>query len=351
MVRPEAFYADNAIETRFGTTVVGVDPSARTVAVAGGEEVRYDALLLATGARNRRFPIPGIGLEGVLDLRTFWDSARIRSEMRPGRRVVIAGMGFIGSEVAASLRQRGLEVHVVAGGKAPLDRVLGEDVGRVLEGIHRDRGVTMTFDDVVASFEGDGRVEAVLTGKGERFGCDLAILGLGVEPVTSLLDGSGIDVDDGVLVDERCRTNVPGVFAAGDVANHLHPMYGRRVRVEHWDNARRQGRAAALNMMGRDTVYDDVHWFWSDQYEHSIQYAGHHREWDDLVIRGSLEARSFAAFYLKDGRLQAAVSLDRPADVLDAVPLIAAGGTADAAKLGDDDVPLSSLAPAAAGRR
>jgi 3-phenylpropionate/trans-cinnamate dioxygenase ferredoxin reductase component len=351
MVRPEAFYADNAIETRFGTTVVGVDPTARTVAVAGGDEVRYDALLLATGARNRRFPIPGIGLEGVLDLRTFWDSARIRAEMRPGRRVVIAGMGFIGSEVAASLRQRGLEVHVVAGGKAPLDRVLGEDVGRVLEGIHRDRGVTMTFDDVVASFEGDGRVEAVVTGKGERFGCDLVVLGLGVEPVTSFLEGSGIAVDDGVLVDERCRASVPGVFAAGDVANHLHPVYGRRVRVEHWDNARRQGRAAALNMLGRDTVYDDVHWFWSDQYEHSIQYAGHHRDWDDLVIRGSLESRSFAAFYLKDGRLQAVVSLDRPADVLDAAPLIAAGGTADARKLRDEDVPLSSLAPAAAGRR
>jgi 3-phenylpropionate/trans-cinnamate dioxygenase ferredoxin reductase component len=351
MVRPEAFYPDNAIETRFGTTVVGVDPTARTVAVAGGDDVRYDALLLATGARNRRVPIPGIGLEGVLDLRTVWDSARIRAEMRPGRRVVIAGMGFIGSEVAASLRQRGLEVHVVAGGKAPLDRVLGEAVGRVLEGIHRDRGVTMTFDDVVASFEGDGRVEAVVTGRGERVACDLAVLGLGVEPVTSFLEGSGIAVDDGVVVDERCRASVPGVFAAGDVANHLHPVYGRRVRVEHWDNARRQGRAAALNMMGRDTIYDDVHWFWSDQYEHSIQYAGHHREWDDLVIRGSLEERSFAAFYLKDGRLQAVVSLDRPADVLDAAPLIAAGGTADARKLRDEDVPLSSLAPAAAGRR
>jgi 3-phenylpropionate/trans-cinnamate dioxygenase ferredoxin reductase component len=229
--------------------------------------------------------------------------------------------------------------------------VLGEDVGRVLEGIHRDRGVTMTFDDVVASFEGDGRVEAVVTGKGERFGCDLVVLGLGVEPVTWFLEGSGIAVDDGVLVDERCRASVPGVFAAGDVANHLHPVYGRRVRVEHWDNARRQGRAAALNMMGRETVYDEVHWFWSDQYEHSIQYAGHHREWDDLVIRGSLEERSFAAFYLKDGRLQAVVSLDRPADVLDAAPLIAAGGIADARKLRDEDVPLSSLAPAAAGRR
>ncbi|HEX6401348.1 MAG TPA: FAD-dependent oxidoreductase, partial [Actinomycetota bacterium] len=289
------------------------------------------------------FPIPGIGLEGVLDLRTLSDAAAIRAEMLPGRRVVLAGMGFIGSEVAASLRQRGLEVHVVAGGKAPLDRVLGEDVGRVLEGIHRDHGIAMTFDAMVAGFEGDGRVAAVTTADGRRFECDLVVLGLGVEPVVGLLDGSGVDVDNGVLVDERCRTSIEGVFAAGDVANHLHPVYGRRVRVEHWDHARRHGRAAALNMLGRETIYDAVHWFWSDQYEHSIQYAGNHREWDDLVIRGSLESRSFAAFYLLDGRIQAVVALDRPADVSDAMPLIAAGGAADAAKLRDENVPLASL--------
>ena len=350
MVRPEAFYADNAIETRFGTTVIGVDAASSTVSTAGGDDVRYDALLVATGARNRRFPIPGIDLDGVLDLRTFWDSARIRAEMVPGRRVVIAGMGFIGSEVAASLRQKGLEVHVVADGKAPLDRVLGEDVGRVLEGIHRDHGVEMTFGDRVESFEGDRRVRSVTTANGLRLECDFAVLGLGVEPVTGFLEGSGIEIDNGVLVDERCRASVAGVFAAGDVANHFHPVYRQRVRVEHWDNARRQGRAAALNMMGRDTVYDDVHWFWSDQYEHSIQYAGYHRDWDDVAVRGSLESRKFAVFYLKNGRVQAVVSLDRPSDVLDAAPLIASGGATDTARLRDDDVPLSEL-PTMSGRR
>jgi 3-phenylpropionate/trans-cinnamate dioxygenase ferredoxin reductase subunit len=169
------------------------------------------------------------------------------------------------------------------------------------------------------------------------------VLGLGVQPVTGFLEGSGIELEDGVLVDERCRANVPGVFAAGDVANHLHPVFGR-VRTEHWNNAREQGRAAALNVMGRDTVYDEVHWFWSDQYEHTIQYAGHHRTWDELVIRGSLEARSFAAFYMVEGLVRAVVSLDRPSDVRDAMPLIAAGGAADPAKLRDEDVPLSSLA-------
>ena len=343
MVRPEAFYADNRIETRFGTTVVGVDAAGKTIAVAGGDPVRFDSVLIATGARNRRFPIPGIDLDGVLDLRTLGDAARIRAEMLPGRRVVMAGMGFIGSEVAASLRQRGLEVHVVAGGKAPLDRVLGEDVGRVIEGIHRDHGVEMTFDDQVTGFEGDGRVGAVTTAKGLRLECDFVVLGLGVEPVTSFLEGSGIDVDDGVLVDEHCRANADGVFAAGDVAKHYHPVFGQRIRTEHWNNARQQGRAAALNMLGRDVPYDEVHWFWSDQYEHTIQYAGYHREWDDLVIRGSLESRSFAAFYFLDGRVRAVVSVDRPSDVQDSMELIRAGGRARAAKLRDEAVELASL--------
>jgi 3-phenylpropionate/trans-cinnamate dioxygenase ferredoxin reductase subunit len=343
MVRPEAFYADNRIETRFGTTVVGVDTAGRTLEVAGGDPVSFDKLLIATGARNRRFPIPGIDLEGVLDLRTLGDAARIRAEMVPGRRVVLAGMGFIGSEVAASLRQRGLEVHVVAGGKAPLDRVLGEDVGRVIEGIHRDHGVEMTFGDQVASFEGNGRVRTVKSASGLSLPCDFVVLGLGVEPVAGFCDGSGIDVDDGITVDEHCRTNVAGVFAAGDVANHYHPVFRRRIRIEHWNNALAQGRVAALNMLGRDTPYDEIHWFWSDQYEHTIQYAGYHREWDDLVIRGSLESRNFAAFYLLEGRVQAVVSVDRPADVQDAMGIIRAGGLADPAKLRDEAVALASL--------
>ena len=343
MVRPQAFYADNRIETRFGTTVIAVDAAGKTLTVAGGDPVSFDKLLIATGARNRRFPIPGIDLEGVLDLRTLDDAARIRAEMLPGHRVVLAGMGFIGSEVAASLRQRGLEVYVVASGKAPLDRVLGEDVGRVIEAIHRDHGVEMTFDDQVAGFEGNGRVRNVKTASGLSLPCEFVVLGLGVEPVAGFLQGSGIDMEDGVVVDEHCRASVADVFAAGDIANHYHPIYGRRIRVEHWDNARRQGRVAALNMMGRDTPYDDIHWFWSDQYGHTIQYAGYHREWDDLVIRGSLESRSFAGFYMLDGRVQSVVSVDRPADVQDAMGIIRAGGLADPSKLRDEGVELASL--------
>ncbi len=191
--------------------------------------------------------------------------------------------------------------------------------------------------------KGTAAVRTVRSASGLSLSCDFAVLGLGVEPVVGFLDGSGIEVDDGVVVDEHCRASVDGVFAAGDVANHYHPIYGRRIRVEHWDNARRQGRAAALNMLGRDTPYEEIHWFWSDQYEHTIQYAGYHREWDDLVIRGSLESRSFAAFYMLDGRVQAVVSVDRPADVQDAMGIIRSGGLADPAKLRDEAVELVSL--------
>jgi 3-phenylpropionate/trans-cinnamate dioxygenase ferredoxin reductase component len=344
LVRPPSFYADNEIDTRFGTTVIGVDPVSRTLTVAGGDPIGYDRLLIATGAKNRRFPIPGLGLAGVLDLRTSTDAALIRAEMIPGRRAVVVGMGFIGSEVAASLRLRGLEVTVVDGNAAPLERVLGPEVGGVLEAIHRDHGVTMAFRDRAVAFEGNGRVERLITSAGLRIECDFAVVGVGVEPVADLVSGSGIEVDNGILVDELCRTNVDGVFAAGDVANHFHPVFGRRIRTEHWQNALRQGRAAALNMLDRAQPYDAVHWFWSDQYDHNLQYAGFHTDWDEIVVRGSLGDRRFSAFYLKDGRVQAVVALDRGDDVTSATSLIRSGAPVEPARLRDEDVDLSTMA-------
>jgi 3-phenylpropionate/trans-cinnamate dioxygenase ferredoxin reductase subunit len=336
--RSRADYAALGVELDLGVKAEAVHLDRQCVELADGRELAYDQLLIATGGRARRLP----AVPDALYLRRLDDAERVREVLRD-RRLTIIGAGFIGSEVAASLRQRGLDVHVVAGGTAPLDRVLGEDVGRVLEGIHRDHGVTMTFDDRVEAFEGNGRVNGVTTANGLHLECDFVVLGLGVDPVTAFLDGSGIAVDDGVTVDERCRASVDGVFAAGDVANHVHPVFGRRIRVEHWQNAISQGRIAALNMMGRDTPYEEIPWFWSDQYEHTVQYAGHHREWDDLVIRGSLEDRSFAAFYVLDGRVQAVVSVDRPSDVRDAMPLIRAGGHAAREQLRDDTLDLASL--------
>jgi 3-phenylpropionate/trans-cinnamate dioxygenase ferredoxin reductase subunit len=342
LVEPQAFWHDNDVELRLGTMVAGVDPGDRSVVLDGGERVPFDRLLIATGARNRRFPIPGIDLPGIYDLRSVDDAERIRAEMAPGRNVVIAGMGFIGSEVAASLRQKGLEVTVIEGNAAPLERVLGDQVGGVLEGIHREKGVRLHFLDRVAEFEGTDRVERVVTAGGLRLDCDFVVLGLGVQPVTEFLEGSGIEVDNGIVVDDLCRTNVEGVFAAGDVANHFNPVFGRRARVEHWQNAIKHGQAAARSMMGKESTYRDTYWFWSDQYESNLQYVGYHTEWDMLVVRGSLEARNFLAFYVKEGRVLATVGIGRGEEVQRCAPLIRAGAPVDPSKLSDErvDIPV-----------
>src|SRR6266511_866954 len=351
LVEPETFYKENEIEIRRSTSATSLDPARKVVGLAGGEEVHYDRLLVATGARNRRFPIPGLDLEGVLTLRTVEDALRIRSEITPGRRAVLGGMGFIGSEVAASLRQRGVEVTVVDGGAVPLQRVLGEQVGAVLGEVHRDHGVRIVVLDQVAAFEGGRRVEQVVTAGGRRLDCDFAVLGLGVEPVTDWLSPSGVELDNGVAVDELCRTNVEGVFAAGDVANHLHPVFGRRVRVEHWQNAIKHGRAAALSMLGKGEPYRDVHWFWSDQYDQNLQYAGFTTEWDRLAIRGSLKGRDFVACYLKNGIVQAVVALNRGEDVRLATPLIEGRVPVDAEQLADESRAFRDLASVAARDR
>jgi 3-phenylpropionate/trans-cinnamate dioxygenase ferredoxin reductase subunit len=343
LVRPEDFYTSNDIETHFGVRATRVDATEKTVELSGGDRIAYDKVLITTGSRNRRFPIPGLDLEGIYDLRTIEDCDRIKKEIVPGRRAAVVGMGFIGSEIASSLRQMGVGVVAVEGGKFPLAKVLGEDIGRIMEHIHRDHGVEMIFEDRVSGFEGTGRVERIVTHGGRRIDCDFAVVGVGVEPVTDVVSGSGINVDNGIVVDEYCRTNVPGVFAAGDVTNHYHPVFRQRMRVEHWHNAMNQGAAAARNMMGRTSVYDEIHWFWSDQYDYNLQYTGFHREWDELTVRGSLKDRDFIAFYVKDGIMVAAVGMNRGRDIRRAMPLIRQRAAADASDLADDDLDLRSL--------
>jgi 3-phenylpropionate/trans-cinnamate dioxygenase ferredoxin reductase subunit len=343
LVRPEAFWPENGIEARLGVAATGLDTARRRV-LTDGEEVPYDLLLIATGARNRRPPIPGLDLDGVLALRTVDEARRIQAEMEPGRRAVICGMGFIGSEVAASLRSRGLDVTAIDSGRAPLERVLGPEVAGVLGAIHRDHGVRIVGEDRVAGFEGGRRVERVLTAGGAALECDFTVVGLGVEPNVQIVQDGEVQIDNGILVDEWCRTNVEGVFAAGDVANHWHPVFGRRMRIEHWQNARLQGRAAALSMLGKGRPYDEIHWFWSEQFEDTLQYAGFHTEWDEIVVRGRLEDRDFTAFYVKDGLVPAAVSLNRPNDVRRAMPMIRSRRPVDLDGLRHDETDLATLA-------
>lgn len=350
LVQPPGFYGENGIETWFGARATRVDAADKVVELDDGERVAYDRLLVTTGGRNRRFPVPGLDLEGIYSLRTVADSDCIRAEAVPGRKAVVVGMGFIGSEVAASLRRSGVDVVVVDRNEVPLRRVLGEEVGGVIEGIHREHGVSMIFEDTVAAFEGAGRVERVTTARGRRIECDFVVVGLGVEPVTDLLADTGAGIDNGVVVDEYLRTGVEGIYAAGDVANHYHPVFERRIRVEHWQNALEQGPAAARNMLDRDEPYDEIPWFWSDQYEHNLQYAGFHTQWDELVVRGSMEERNFVAFYRKDRRILAAVALNRGRDLRHSMPLIRAREPVDAARLCDLDVDLRALASAAGTR-
>jgi 3-phenylpropionate/trans-cinnamate dioxygenase ferredoxin reductase subunit len=344
-VRPSSFYAEHGIEILLGTRVTRIDAAANMVELADRRQVRFDALLVATGGRNRRVPIPGAELDGIYGLRTVEDADRIRAEIVPGRRAVVVGMGFIGSEVAASLRQSGLDVVVVEPSKTPLHRVLGESVGQAIADLHRAHGVRTIFEDSVAAFEGTSRVACVVTAAGLRLDCDFVVVGIGIEPAVDMLQGSGIHVDNGIVVDEFCQTNISGIYAAGDVANHYHPIFDRQIRVEHWQNALKQGAAAARNMLGRPVAYDEIHWFWSDQYDVNLQYAGFHTQWDELVVRGRLDSGSFLACYVSQGRIDAAVSLNRAKDVRQAMPLIKARRRVNLAQLRDESVDLRSLLP------
>ena len=352
LVNPAAYYAEHDIELRLGTRATVIDPGRKTVELSDHAELGYDKLLVATGGRNRTLSVPGADLPGIFQLRTVDDCDRIRAAARPGARAVVIGLGFIGSEVSASLRQLGLEVAAVEGHRVPLARVLGDEVGEVLAGIHREKGVELVLEDAVAAFEGAGRLERVRTRTGRLLPCDLVVAGIGIVPNSELLAAAGGAVDNGVLVDESCRTSLPDVYAAGDIANHQHPIFGR-LRVEHWNNGQRQGRAAARSMLGRAEPYDYLHSFWSDQYEHTLEYVGFAATWDRLVFRGRPESRAFLGFYLKDGILRAAVGLNRGGDPEDpnadselkvVANLIRHRVAVDATRLADEDIDLHGLA-------
>jgi len=236
-----------------------------------------------------------------------------------------------------------LDVVVIDPSKTPLFRVLGEDVGQTIAKLHRDHGVRLIFEDTVAAFEGTQRVGCVVTKGGLRLECDFAVVGIGIEPAVEALGDSGIQLDNGVIVNQYCQTNISGIYAAGDVANHYHPVFDRRIRVEHWQNAIKQGAAAARNMLGQRIAYDEIHWFWSDQYDANLQYAGFHTTWQQLVVRGRLDSGSFLACYVNEGRIDAAVGLNRAKDVRRVMPLIKARRPVNLEQLRNEDVDLRSL--------
>ena len=309
-VRPAGWYAEHDVELRNGVVVAAVDPAAHTVTLDSGAEIRYDKVLIATGGRNRRIEADGADLPGIHYLRTVAQCDAIKQEAVRGRTAVIVGMGFIGCEVAASLTQLGVRVTAVFPGRDPLERVLGDQVAGVMSAIHRANGVELLAGEQVAAFEGTSRVEAAVTRSGRRIECDFAVAGVGIEPD---IPAVGVEQQNGILVDERCRASAPDVYAAGDLANHLHPLFGR-IRVEHYNNAEKQGAAAARSMLGSTAPYDYVHSFWSDQYDHKLEYVGHVDKWDQFVVRGSVRDGKLIGIYLVDGIVRAAVGLDRGGD-------------------------------------
>jgi len=349
LVRPPTWYAEHEVDARFGTRVVQLDPDADQVVLAGGERVRFDRLVVATGGRNRQLDVPGAGLPGVFDLRYAADAVAIPEAATSGARVVCVGMGFIGAEVAASLRLVGCDVTVVEIFETTLYRILGPEIGRVLEGIHRDHGVSMHFSDSVDRFEGAGRLERVVTSTGQALDADVAVIGVGTEPAVEIMAGTGLDQGGGIPVGPTLGTAVPGVFAIGDVARHDHPVFGPvfgPLRVEHYDNAIKMGEHVAKAVLGSADVFDDPHWFWSDQYDSKVEMAGYAPTWDRMVVRGSLEGRSFCAFLLDDGGVvRSTVSIDWKRDVRRSFGLIRGQVAPDPDSLADPDVDLRTLVP------
>ncbi len=339
------FYADHGIELRLGRRVEALDPSSGEVVLDDGERLSYDRLLLTTGARPRRLDIPGGELEGALYLRSVGDSDALRERLDRGGSVVVVGAGWIGAEVAASARQRGLEVTVLDPASVPLERVLGPEVGAVYRDIHTDQGTRLLLETGVKAFEGSAAVERVRTTDGRTLDCDFVVVGIGVEPRTELAAGAGLAVDNGIVTDERLRTSAPGIFAAGDVANADHPFYDERIRVEHWSNALHQGPAAARSMLDLPGAYDRLPYFFSDQYDTGMEYSGFSRSWDRVIFRGDPASREFIAFWMVGDRVVAGMNMN-VWDVTEPIQrLIRDRVAVDDRRLADLAIPLEELAP------
>jgi 3-phenylpropionate/trans-cinnamate dioxygenase ferredoxin reductase subunit len=343
-VKDAAWYEQASVELILGSRATGLDLAARTVTLSGGAVLGYDQLLLATGVRPR--VLPGLDGDGVCYLRTGEDAAALRDRMTAAGHVAVLGGGFIGCEVAAAAIRLGKRATILEALPTLLHRALGPELGDVVAGIHRDEGVDVRTGQQVLGIRPRRGGVRISTAAGD-VDADVLVVGVGTVPNTELAGQAGLPAGHGIEVDECFATAAPGVYAIGDVAAQHLPGHGRRVRVEHHDTAIRHGRVAARNMLGQREPFGDVHWFWSDQFDHTISSAGLIPGSDgpgELVIRGSLEQRSFSAFSLDGDRVRAVISLNRPRDVLDARRLIARDHRATAAQLRDESLPLKRLA-------
>jgi 3-phenylpropionate/trans-cinnamate dioxygenase ferredoxin reductase component len=343
-VHDPAYYDQHGIDLRLSTRVRGLEPAAREVVLASGERLGYDAVLLATGATPRRLAVPGADLAGVHYLRTVADAERLRAAITAAGRVVVIGAGWIGCEVAASARRLGADVALVELGRLPLERVLGPELGAFYRDVHADHGVELHLGAGIEALRGAGRVEEVRLTDGTALAADVVVAGVGVMPRTELAETAGLALDNGVVTDEYLAASAAGVFAAGDVASAWHPVFARRIRLEHWSSALNQGPAAARNMLGRRIPYEQVPYFYSDQYDVGMEYSGYAPGWDRVVFRGDPASGEFIAFWLTGGQVVAGMNVN-VWDVADSIAaLVAAGGQVDLSRLLDPDVELATLA-------
>jgi apoptosis-inducing factor 3 len=311
-LREDSFYGDQGIDLRLNASVAEIDTSARQITLGDGSKVAYDRMLLATGAEPVRLPLPGMDLPHVRVLRTLGDCRAIIARAATARRAVVMGASFIGLEVAAALRARGIEVHVVAPEKRPMERVLGPELGDFVRGLHEEHGVIFHLEDTANAID----ARKVMLKSGGTIDADLVVAGVGVRPRLALAEKAGLAIDRGVSVNEYLETSASGIYAAGDIARWPDRHSGAAIRVEHWVVAQRQGQTAALNMLGGKTKFDAVPFFWSQHYDVPINYIGHAETWDELAIDGSIDSRDCVVRYKRNGRVLAVASIYRDADSL-----------------------------------
>jgi 3-phenylpropionate/trans-cinnamate dioxygenase ferredoxin reductase subunit len=342
-VHEESFYADKGIELLLSTRAERIDVPRAKVVLADGAEVPYDSLLLTTGSTPRRPDLPGVELDGVHFLRTLADSRRLRKAISSASRVVVIGAGWIGCEVAASARRMGVAAAMVDVSSLPLERVLGPQLGAFYRDVHTDHGVELHLGTGVEAIRGGDAVAEVVLSDGTRLEADVAVVGVGVVPRVELAQAAGIDIDNGIPTDEYLATGLPGVFAAGDVANAWHPVLGRRVRLEHWSSALNQGPVAARNMLGERVAYEKIPYFFSDQYDVGMEYTGLATDVEQVVFRGDPGTREFIAFWLEDGCVAAGMNVN-VWDVADTVAdLVRSKRQVDPGRLTDPSTELGSL--------
>ena len=341
--KPRSFYTDQAIDVRLDSTVAGIDPTAKTVTTDVGESVSWGQLVLATGSRPRRLDIDGSELDGIHYLRGIDDVNGIREHFSPGRRIAIIGAGYIGLEVAAVAARAGLQVTVIEMEDRVMSRVVTPELSRFYEAVHRSEGVRFEMSTGVTGFTGAGQVAGVVLDSGDTIDVDCVVIGIGIVPNVELAEDAGLDVSNGIVVDDHCRTSHPDMFAIGDCTWHPNAILGYELRLESVHNALEQAKTAAANICGKTTTYAQVPWFWSDQYDLKLQIAGLSRGYDQVVMRGDPNERSFSCLYLRDGQLISVDAVNSPKDFIQSKALIASHARIDADTLANTGIHLKDM--------